>query len=258
MVLLLLGASGSAWAEPKAEAGAGPEPTSEALVIGVDPELENVAHLFIEKGDFAAALEIFDELRDAHPNNFELLDVAIDLCRKIPACKPRQLKLLKVLEAFVHRNPKSAEARTLLADYAVELKQFDNALRAIKLLIEAKPGSLANWLLLLDHYDGAKDFKQVDKLLLDLRKRFPKSAEVWFRVADRALAIDARKETRVALAKSKRLLRKTDAELRLRRDALERELTAMIRAETREKHRDFRQDTRWADLEDDFAHSTYP
>ncbi|MCP4446443.1 MAG: tetratricopeptide repeat protein [Myxococcales bacterium] len=261
--VLLLGclcAADSALAQEQGGKRPPPAPASapQPAQATVDQELENVAQLFIEKGDLPAALEIYDELRADHPDNFNLLDTTIELCRKIAACKPRQLSLLKELEEFVARNPKSAEARVFLADYATQLGKFGNARKAIELMIKAKPKALETWLLLVEHHDEAKEFRKLDALLLDLTKKFPKSSEIWYRIADRALVRDDRRRAKYALAQSKRYAGKGDTDTHKRRNALERELKAMIRAEIRAKHRDFRQDTRWADLEDDFAHSTYP
>ena len=226
---------------------------------GIDSELEDIAQLFIEKGQYAEALEVYDELRQAHVDDLDLLDMSIVLCRKFPECKVRLINFLNELIALVERNPKSMRARETLVDFALELKEFDKAHEAIKGLVAAKPDSITHWLLLADHHEETRDFRKLDALLADLLKRFPKSAEIWLRSADRAMAFNNNNQRiRFTLARTKQLLKPKDTLLRQRHSALEKEFNRWLRDAKEALYRDFRQDTRWADLEDDFAHSTYP
>jgi len=225
---------------------------------GHDADLEDVAQLFMDEGNFAEALEIYDGLAETYPDSLNVLDMKIDLCAKIPECQPRSLELLGELEQYIARHPSSVHARKLYIIYAMDLKKLPEARAGIAELLKLNPNLIDYWLVLIDYHEQVRDFKKLDAMLAKLGKRFPKNPEIWFRIAERALSRDLRARTRYALAISRRYMRPKHKELRKRHARLALELRTMIKAERDELHRDFREDTRWADLEDDFARSTYP
>lgn len=251
--------TGESSAQPR-KGSASPKKKSAPVVTKVDEDLSNVAELFKEKGEFGRALEIYDELRRDNPDDLDVLDNCLALCSKVPTCLPRLPELLDELEAFVKRHGKSKAAKQLLLDYSQELKDFKRARTVIKEIVKEDPQTPSGWLLLVDNHEELRDFKALDLLLLKLTKRFPTSPQVWLRVADRSLATNDLKGARAALKKAKRLIKPTEQLL-----PTERLLPTQLMALQRELHQviddiynDYRQDTRWADLEDDFDHSTYP
>ncbi len=267
---------------------------------GIISELEDVAQLFIEKGQYAEALRVYDELREANPDSLDVLEMTIELCEKVPSCSKRLDSLygesLKIYETlyeaspddleildmhfeiclkiskcngrlpemlatlgdFVERNPNSVVGREMLINYALDFKAFETAGQAIEELVNLNPNNVSNWMRLADYRDQTRDFRKLDALVVNLIKRFPKNSQVWFLQADRAIAYSNFARARSALGRADRLIGPKDAALRKRYDLLTKELARSIKASIEFRYVDYRQDTRWSDLEDDFDHSTYP
>lgn len=255
----------SVWAQdtsPDEEAEEGdkqPPPREE----GFDYELEAIGQIFIEKGELGKALEVYDELRAANPNNLDLLETTISLCKKMGSCFPSIESRFDDLRDYAKRNPKSKSARELLLFYAQESKDTKAVYRAILGMIESNPKVLEHRIMLIEYLEDQRREKELDLELAKLVKLFPKSAQLWIRVAERALDIDKEKQARQALKKSKPFLpplSKVAAknEFRNRWTEVMRELSARVLERKQARDRDYRQDTRWADLEDDFVRSTYP
>ena len=266
----------------------------------IDSELEDIAQLFIEKKQYAEALKVYDELREANPKSMDVLDMTIELCAKVPSCskrlpdlyseslrvyetlalsspdnldildmnfelclkiprcKKRLPELLKDLEEFVKRNPSSIPGREMLVGYALDFKDFKTARRAIEGLVKLKPNDVSNWLWLADYHEQARDFRKLDALIAKLLKRFPKNAQVWLLQADRAIAYENLERARNALAKADGFIGPKDKALRKRYAVLKKDLVRSVEIDGESEYVDYRQDTRWSDLEDDFDHSTYP
>jgi tetratricopeptide (TPR) repeat protein len=266
----------------------------------IDSELEDIAQLFIEKKQFAEALKVYDELREANPDSLDVLDMTIELCTKVPSCskrlpelyaesldvyegmhlrspdnldildmnfelclkipkcKRRLPELLVDLEEFVKRNPNSIAGREMLVGYALDFKDFKTARRAIEGLVKLKPNDVSNWLWLADYHEQARDFRKLDALIVKLLKQFPKNPQIWLLQADRAIAYQNIQRAQGALAKANGLIGPKDIALRKRYDVLSKDLKQSIESAGESDYVDYRQDTRWSDLEDDFDHSTYP
>lgn len=266
----------------------------------IDSELEDIAQLFIEKKQYAEALKVYDELREANPKSMDVLDMTIELCTKVPSCskrlpdlygeslrvyetlalsspdnldildmnfelclkipkcKKRLPELLKDLGAFVKRNPNSIAAREMLVGYALDFKDFKTARKAIEGLVKLKPNDVSNWLWLADYHEQARDFRKLDALIAKLIKRFPKNAQIWLLQADRAIAYENLERARNALRQAKALIGPKDTALRKRYDVVTKDLVQSKESAGESEYVDYRQDTRWSDLEDDFDHSTYP
>ena len=262
--------------------------------------LEDIAELFIEKKQYAEALKVYDELKEANPgsidvlemtielctkvkactkrlpdlyseslafyeglhrgspDNLDILDMTFELCLRIPDCKPRLPELLDRLVAFVERNPTQVPAREMLVGYALDFNQLKIARTSIEALVKIKPNEVSNWLWLAEYHEQARDFRKLDGLLAKLTMRFPKSARLWLLLADRATAYSNVLRATMALSKAKGLLGPKDMELRKRYDSLKKGLNQSIQDAKEDGYIDYRQDTRWSDLEDDFDHSTYP
>lgn len=266
----------------------------------INSELEDIAQLFIEKKQYAEALKVYDELKDANPDSLDVLDMTIELCAKVPSCskrlpelyneslavyedlhrdspddldildmtfelclkipdcKPRLSELLGRLVAFVERNPTKERGREMLVGYALDFNELKIARSAIEGLVKIKPNDVSNWIWLAEYHEQARDFRKLDALLAKLTKRFPKSATLWLLLADRATAYSNVPRATMALGKAKALLGPKDIELRKRHAALTKGLKQSLLDANEDGYIDYRQDTRWSDLEDDFDHSTYP
>ncbi len=228
-----------------------------------DFELEAIGQLFLDKGELSKALQVFDELRQANPDNLDLLETSISLCQQIASCASELQRRFGHLRRFIERNPKSVLARELLLSFAQDGNDPKETQRAIEGLIHSNPKMLAHRLLLVELFEDQKRERELDRLLFNLVKLFPKSSQLWVRVAERAIDIDNEKAANHALKMSKPYLPplskvKTKNEFRNRWMAVREDIDARVYERTEARNRDFRQDTRWADLEDDFVRSSYP
>ncbi len=217
-----------------------------AVVLGQPPseqatdELTALAELLERSGEFAEAVDIYDQLRARAPDDAQLVLRQLTVCRRAPECSKR---LPSILDDAVQASPGQVDLVHELFELLVERKEHDRALdlARVHLLMNPKDLSIHEARAdLLFQLDRKKAFESAVREQLIAH---PKVAGGWVTlgwIAFQAGRIDEA-EGHLKTARACPL----DPVLTTRLDELDNDLRAFRRGQ----RTNFRESTRWRDFE---------
>jgi len=244
-----------------------------------DKDQKAMADFMAEMGKVAEAIAIYDDLLQAKPDDVELIDSFIPICRKSPECLPRVLGLLrdqvklapddkdavedlfetlmkdkevdqatKVLSAYLSRHPDDFPMRVSLVEAFQGVGRLDEALAELDRMPGHKDDAEVG-LLRIDLLEALGRFPEVDEQIAALLQAHPDNAGGLARLGERALARGDVEAAAQALAKG-RAQNSADPKDQERLDELDRQVAA-ARHELRVEDTVFRIEIELSDSEDD-------
>lgn len=215
----------------KPKPSAAPAEPAEPAAPVFEKDQKAMADFMAEMGKVPEAIEIYDELLKARPEDVELIDAFIPICRKSPECLPRVLGLLRdqvrlapddkdaVEDLFevLMKQAHVAEAVHVLAGYLSRhvddsqvrlalIETLSGAGRGVEALatLDAMPGHKDDPDLLLMRIDLLEvlgRLAELDVQLASLLQKYPNNAGALARLGERDLARGEVDAAAAALAK---------------------------------------------------------